>query len=185
MPETCISADPATIRGFCREHDLNVVAKLVAPGPPRAPTPDEQYVVYTALLDEGDLRDDQRLAAAPAIYQRYVEKDYEVRVTVVDDQVLACAIHSQESPQTRIDWRRYDFDRTPHEAIDLDSAISERCLGLTRRLGLVFAAIDLIVEPSGETIFLEINPNGQWGWIEELTGLPIAEKLAATLAGGR
>jgi hypothetical protein len=28
---------------------------------------------------------------------------------------------------------------------------------------------------------LEINPNGQWAWIEELTGLPIAAALIKIL----
>jgi len=53
---------------------------------------------------------------------------------------------------------------------------------LVEKLGLVFGCIDMIVTPRGEFIFLEINPNGQWLWIEELTGLPISEAIANTLA---
>jgi len=31
-------------------------------------------------------------------------------------------------------------------------------------------------------VFWDMNPNGQWGWIEELTGLPIARAIAELLA---
>jgi D-alanine-D-alanine ligase-like ATP-grasp enzyme len=49
-------------------------------------------------------------------------------------------------------------------------------------LNLNFAALDFIVTPSGELIFLELNANGQWGWIQELTHQPIAKSLAYLLA---
>jgi hypothetical protein len=34
-------------------------------------------------------------------------------------------------------------------------------------------------------VFFEINPNGQWAWLEELSGAPIGEALAHELAGVR
>ena len=57
-----------------------------------------------------------------------------------------------------------------------------RCRALVRRLGLRFGAIDMVQTPSGEHVFLEINPNGQWLWIERATGLPIANAIARLLA---
>lgn len=50
-------------------------------------------------------------------------------------------------------------------------------------LGLRFGALDFLVRPSGEWVFLEINPNGQWAWIEDKTGLPIAAAIADALEG--
>lgn len=55
------------------------------------------------------------------------------------------------------------------------------CLALTRKLNLQFGAIDFVETPTGEFIFLEINPNGQWAWIEEQTGMPISETIAKQL----
>ena len=48
-------------------------------------------------------------------------------------------------------------------------------------LGLCFGAIDMILTPKNEYVFLEVNPNGQWGWIEELTRVPISSAVANLL----
>ena len=50
-------------------------------------------------------------------------------------------------------------------------------MALVKALGLCFGAIDLVLTPDGRYVFLEINPSGQWEWIESLTGLPISEAL--------
>jgi glutathione synthase/RimK-type ligase-like ATP-grasp enzyme len=47
-----------------------------------------------------------------------------------------------------------------------------------KRLGLEFGALDFIVTETGVWYFLEVNPSGQWLWIEDLTGLPIADSIA-------
>jgi len=52
---------------------------------------------------------------------------------------------------------------------------------LVARLGLRFGAIDIIVTPDDRYVFLEINPNGQWLWIEEETGLPIRDAICTEL----
>jgi len=187
LPRTLVSRDPARIRAFCEclwAGGSRVAVKCIAKGPPQAATLDEQYMLYTTIVEPDETIDDSALAACPALYQEYVEKRAELRVTVVGSRVFACAIHSQASERTRIDWRRYDLDNTPHEAVTLDAATERRCAQMTASLGLEFSAIDLVVRPDGEIVFLEMNPNGQWGWIEELTGLPIAGAIAEHLARG-
>jgi glutathione synthase/RimK-type ligase-like ATP-grasp enzyme len=49
------------------------------------------------------------------------------------------------------------------------------------KLGLNFGAVDMILTPDGRYVFLEINPNGQWGWVEDLTGMPISEEIIGLL----
>jgi glutathione synthase/RimK-type ligase-like ATP-grasp enzyme len=185
IPETLMSNNPAEIRDFhsmLKDRGAKLAAKLISKGPPRADHPDGQYVVFTQILSESDLQNDAVLGICPAMYQEYVEKAFELRVTVVGDEIFACEIHSQKSDSTLIDWRRYDFPSTPHLVHDSSPDLVRRCLELTKHYRLEFAAIDLIVTPAGETVFLELNPNGQWGWIEELTGLPIANAIARHLA---
>jgi glutathione synthase/RimK-type ligase-like ATP-grasp enzyme len=109
----------------------------------------------------------------------------EIRATIVGNRVFAAEIHSQNSPKTRDDWRRYDFDNTPHLPHQLPLDMEQKCVDLVRHLNLNFGAIDLILTPQGEYVFLEINPNGQWGWIEELTGLPICAAIVDLLVGGK
>ena len=50
-----------------------------------------------------------------------------------------------------------------------------------RRLGIVYGAIDLRRTPDGRHVFLEVNPAGQWLFVEQATGQPIARALARAL----
>lgn len=138
---------------------------------------------FTYLVRRRDLARVRAVRFAPVLAQEYVEKDVELRVTVVGDQVFAAEIHSQDTARTKVDWRHYD-DETPYGVHDLPEDVHARCLRLVHDLGLTYGCIDLICTPSGEYVFLEINPNGQWGWVESATGLPIRDALVAHLMRG-
>ena len=118
----------------------------------------------------------------PCVFQEYIPKDIEIRATVVGEQVFAAEIHSQTSQRTKHDWRRYDLENTLHKPHELPIEVRGACVGITRHYGLEFGAIDLILTPEKKYVFLEINPNGQWAWIEVLTGLPISDAIAQSLA---
>lgn len=116
----------------------------------------------------------------PAILQPQLEKDFDLRITVVGKQVFPVAILSQQHAETSIDWRTWDISEgidLRHEPFDLPTEISEQCLALNRRLGLNFSCIDMVLTKGGEFVFLEVNPNGQWAWIESLVGLPIRDAI--------
>jgi glutathione synthase/RimK-type ligase-like ATP-grasp enzyme len=121
------------------------------------------------------------LSIAPCIFQEYIEKCVELRVTVVGRTLFTCQIDSQRSQVSNIDWRRYDFSQMLYASSSLPDHVVQKILRLMDALGLVFGCIDLILTPTGEYVFLEINPNGQWYWVEKLTSLPIAEHLARLL----
>ena len=145
----------------------------------------DQLLLFTRRVRREELsRITQRAHNCPIILQEYIEKDFELRITIVGNKTFACAIHSQKSKKTSEDWRRYDIDNTPHEIFDLPRDINDKLVSLVKHLGLVFGCIDMIVTPKGEFVFLEINPNGQWLWIERLTGMPIGEELAHMIAAG-
>jgi glutathione synthase/RimK-type ligase-like ATP-grasp enzyme len=115
------------------------------------------------------------------IFQAYVPKRFELRVTVIGNQVFAAEIHSQLTNHTRYDWRRYDLSRTPHLRHELPPEIQDKCVRLVEQLELSYGAIDMVLTPEGRYVFLEINPNGQYLWIEEQTGLPISAALCDLL----
>jgi|SRR5581483_9056964 hypothetical protein len=116
----------------------------------------------------------------PAFYQPYVEKAREWRVTVVGERVFSTAIYTDE--YAKDDWRRLQL--TPavqFKKEQLPDWIDERCIQYLSKMGLKFGAFDFIEKPDGEVVFLECNPNGQYGWLEEELGLPISEAVAAEL----
>jgi glutathione synthase/RimK-type ligase-like ATP-grasp enzyme len=181
VPETRVSADPVEIRTLFSMWNGRMVAKL-AGGQIAADSIDSQFVVYTTAITAEDLQDADALSACPALYQRHVDKRYDLRVTMIGERVFACRIHSQEIEDARVDWRAADPSSVHHERCELDPLIANSCRSLMTALGLEIAGIDFIVTPKGETVFLEINAAGQWLWIEKNTGLPIAAALAQHLA---
>jgi hypothetical protein len=48
----------------------------------------------------------------------------------------------------------------------------------------VYGAFDFIVTPKGHYVFLEVNPAGQYMWVEAKTRLPITLALAEVLSNG-
>jgi glutathione synthase/RimK-type ligase-like ATP-grasp enzyme len=138
-------------------------------------------VLFTARLDPLEPMDRTAVSLAPVIYQREVRKAYDVRATVIGDRVFAAAIHSQDHGGTEVDWRSGTRLDLRHEAIELPAAIARKCLALTKQLDLRYGAIDLVADKDGRFWFLEINPNGQWAWIERRTGLPLATAIVDEL----
>jgi hypothetical protein len=175
-PQTLATNDPDALLDFYQMHDGDVVSKLV-----EQELDYTRFMRYTDMVSASDLVSAVTLRHAPALLQRYVPKRVEIRVTVVGDRTYAAEIDSQGSHRARHDWRRYDYDRTPYSQHHLPQEIGAACVQLTEQLGLTFGAIDMILTPDGRYVFLELNPTGQWDWIEGLTGLPISDGLCELL----
>lgn len=142
---------------------------------------DAEKVIFTNRVGALSERDARAFKAAPMILQREILKRADVRVTVVGERVFATAIESQVRAETEVDWRRGGIVELAHDPIDLPSDITARCVALVRALNLGFGAIDLVWGQDGAFWFLEINPNGQWAWIENRTGLPLAAAIVDEL----
>lgn len=117
------------------------------------------------------------------LFQEWVPKDHEIRLTVVDDQFFAARIDAR-SDTGRVDWRA-DYQALTYSAVETPEFVRSGVSALLNRLGLRFGALDFVVAPDGQWWFLECNPNGQWAWIEDETGMPIASALADALEGYR
>jgi glutathione synthase/RimK-type ligase-like ATP-grasp enzyme len=100
---------------------------------------------------------------------------------VVGERVFAAEIDSQRANHTRHDWRHHDTAHTPHRVHDLPAKWRVACVRMVAELGLLFGAIDMILTPDGRYVFLELNPNGEYLWIEHLTGLAISDAVCELL----
>jgi len=183
VPETLVTNCPDTARAFCRRFG-EVVFKTL--NPPQVDQDGACSWISTTLLDPADLDALDGLRHGPGIFQPRVAKRFDLRVTLVGERVFPVEIHSQGQPGTAVDFRRcwaLGVD-LPHRVHRLPRPVRARCLALARALGLVYCALDLVVTPEGEYVFLEANPAGQYGWIEHATGLPITRALAGLLAYG-
>lgn len=116
--------------------------------------------------------------------EEYIEKDFELRVTVVKDSCYSVKIESQilESEKGAVDWRQgYDHGIT-FKKIEIPTEIENKCFAFLTHFNLNFGCFDFIVDTKGNYIFLECNTNGQWMWLEETANLPISDKIADVFA---
>lgn len=179
IPKTIFTNDAELVRAFFDEHSGRIVAKPVRLG--YFDYGDRQTSVFTSEVHRDDLQNDQSIQIAPVIYQELIPKVFDIRVTIVGDDIFVAAIDSQSIPSARIDWRRSETDDLGHSVHSLPPVVAQRCVALLHQLGLRFGALDLVLTPEGEYVFLEINPNGQWAWIEDRLGLPISSSIASWL----
>lgn len=134
--------------------------------------------IYVNKISLEMLNEFQDESENPITLQEYINKNYEVRYTVVGDKHFCCRINSQSSNKANIDWRRYDMPNTPHFAMEAPEHIKLKIDTLMSRLDINYGALDFIVDKNNEWYFLEINPMGQWLWIEDLTGIKISDAIS-------
>lgn len=124
------------------------------------------------------------IALSPLVYQEYIPKEHELRVTCVGARLFAARIFSQENDRARVDWRRDQFNLR-YEKARLPADWKKRIRAVQSALQLEYAAFDFIVAPGEELVFLEVNAGGNWMWLEDRLGLPIALEVARRLTGHR
>jgi hypothetical protein len=179
IPRTVITNDVAAIRSAATTFGRMVVkpvrtGHVVHGGGDRA--------IFTSELLPEHLDDLRGAELSPAIYQELVPKRFDIRVTIVGRQLFAAAIDSQSDPAAAVDWRHTDNPALPHQRTTLPEALQRRLHQLMNRLELTFAAIDLVETPSGDFVFLEVNPNGQWLWLDDMLDLGVSRAVASWLA---
>jgi hypothetical protein len=180
---TILTNSPETAKAFYHDQDGKVIYKPLRRG--RLVRDETVSLIYTNPIGPAEAERLDRVVYAPSLFQRYVPKLVEIRATVIGDKVFAVEIHSQDHADSRHDWRRGDTALLRHELHLLPPEVEFKCAALVRALGLAFGAIDLILTPAGEYVFLEINPNGQWAWIQQLCPkIPLREALADLLISG-
>ena len=173
-PETILTSNPVHLSAFLNNRDC--IIKPVHNG--RVVDGKSPEVVYTS--DFKHPFDLEQVKYSPNFVQQKIHKVYDVRVTMVGSKPFAVRIESQGEDLTKTDWRRGQAI-LQHEPIDIPESIEKKCKLLMGILHLRYAAIDFAIDENGEYIFFEINPNGQWAWIEHLTGLPISNEIVNLL----
>ncbi|MFD9789408.1 ATP-grasp ribosomal peptide maturase [Streptomyces sp. NPDC059070] len=179
IPPTLITNSPDAVRAFAGDIPGPLICKPVAS--PVFIEGNQLRTVYTRRLTQDDLADLTGINTTAHLFQAWMDKTHEIRLTVAGEHLYAAEVHSKtETGHT--DWRS-DYKSLTYRTTETPPAIAEAVQRLMRHLGLRFAALDFIVSPAGDWTFLEANPCGQWDWIQHATGHPIAEGIADELLG--
>jgi glutathione synthase/RimK-type ligase-like ATP-grasp enzyme len=128
-----------------------------------------------------ELLEKNTLIPYPGIWQPFIEKKREWRITVVGEKVFSAAIYTDE--KAKDDWRIHQFTKglVTFKKEEFPKDLQQKCIAFLKHYNLKFGAFDFIETPDGEIVFLECNPNGQYGWLEEELELPISEAIAQQL----
>jgi hypothetical protein len=181
IPETLVSNDPARIRAFVERNTGRCIYKPLTHGDWQEEA--GSRVLYTTGVNPADLPDDVTLQACPGIFQRRVDKHFEVRATFMGAHCMALRLDSQDTALGGLDWRRAQgSENIPAQAIALPEAVIARCRALMERLQLVFGCFDFIVTESGDWVFLEVNQMGQFLFLEAwCPELPVLDAFCSFL----
>ena len=181
-PRTLTTNDPAAVRAFAKNCETGVVTKMLSSF--AIYDEGQELVVFTNPVKPEDLADLSGLNLCPATFQELLPKSLEIRATVVGQRVISAAVDSQVSARATHDWRRDGVrmlqDWRPYQ-LPLD--IEEKLLRLMDYFSLNYGAIDIILTPDERHVFLELNPCGEFFWLERSPGLPISDAIADVLLG--
>lgn len=179
IPRTLLSNSPEKVKAFIHQYS-SVISKthfsfsIVNDNK-------EEYRAYSQRWLPHELEDLSDLQYAPLIFQEYIEKAYELRVIIVGDQVFCAKIPSQTSEKGKVDWRKDHNLLNSLEVYQLPESIQLKLLRMMDYFGLNYGAIDIIKTQDGKYVFLEVNPVGEFHWVDELHDQKISKAIAQIL----
>jgi glutathione synthase/RimK-type ligase-like ATP-grasp enzyme len=177
LPKSIITNSLERADEFFTKNENNCIVKPIKSGLVEDSV--ESKIVFTnhiKLLP----KEKEKIEKCPLFFQNHIEKKADVRVTIVGQKVFTTLISSQTNEITKTDWRKGEI-LLEHMKLTLPDVLEKKCVLLLKHLGLKFGAIDFILDKDGNYIFLEINPNGQWAWIEMQTGYEISNEIVNLL----
>ena len=179
IPDTVITNDPELVLGLFDRHPR--VAYKALNG---FVFPDQTGILTREIARKDVVNNRLNILRSPGIYQEFIPKRHELRVTIVGEQIFPALIRTPTSGDGSIDWRHSHFDNI-FEECTLDASLCQKLLAFHHAAKLEFGAYDLIAAEDGSFVFLECNPAGQFLWLEYSLHLPILDAIAHKLSDPR
>ncbi|MCP3711272.1 hypothetical protein M3I54_30595 [Paraburkholderia sp. CNPSo 3274] len=184
IPRTLITNAPEAVRSFARECKQGMIMKTLSSFAIYEQC--DQRVVFTNTVHDKDLERLDDLRYCPAIFQEQVPKALELRTTIVGNRIFTASIDSQRAEKSSVDWRRDGLGLLEAwEPYSLPPEVENGLLKLMHALGLNYGAADFILTPDGRHCFLEVNPVGEFFWLEKHPGLPLSGAIADLLVSNK
>ncbi|MCF6434116.1 MvdC/MvdD family ATP grasp protein [Pseudoalteromonas sp. MMG022] len=175
IPSTTITQSKTNADKFYSACNGDVITKRIM----KAPISHYGFaMVFTSAITDEHTQDFTHLALCSTLLQARVDRLLELRITVVGNTLFSAATEVDLHHQYKVDIRESDLQKINYFPYQLPEDIQQKILNFMAELGLVFGAIDMILTRKNEYVFIELNPIGQWGWVESATGLKITEAVA-------
>jgi ATP-GRASP peptide maturase of grasp-with-spasm system len=172
IPTTIITSKKKELKQFFDDKD--VITKALHEALFITQTNSREFIKnYTSTVNKEDLG---KITDTffPSLFQNKIEKKYELRIFYFANQCYASAIFSQQSSQTKVDFRNYNEEK-PNRVIPykLPIIIENRIKKFMKVCNLTTGSIDMAVDTFDNYIFFEVNPVGQFGMVAEPCNYPI------------
>ena len=182
IPRNLTTNNADAVREFAQTCEEGMIVKMLS----SFAIYDEQgqeKVVFTNRVKPEDLKNLEGLHLCPMTFQEQIPKALELRTTIVGNKIFTAAIDSQRNQKARDDWRRQGLVMVKDwQAYKLPGEVKEKLLKLMTYFCLNYGAVDLILTPDGRYVFLEINPVGEFFWLECYSPhFPISQAIADLL----
>ncbi|MEH2104785.1 MvdC family ATP-grasp ribosomal peptide maturase [Nostoc sp.] len=180
IPQTLVTNKAESAREFFHQVNGKMVSKLLT-ALSYSMQANSSFFLYTSTVKEEDLQDAESLRYCPMVFQEQIPKQQELRVAYVNGHVFVGALDASVYAAAKVDWRKPGVEVGAWQHHELPDEVVRRLQAFMGKFGLLFGALDFIVTPSGEYVFLEVNPVGEWGMLERDLDLPISSAIANAL----
>lgn len=182
VPSTIVTNDPISAENFLRSLNSRAIVKPLASGFIERENCDT--IIYTHAFEEHHFNLLEKIRECPVMFQSQIPKVLDVRVTVLDDMIIAVALKGKNQDGTqRLDIRRDNMVDVEYSLIEVPPTISASIIIMLKTYKLRFAAFDFGITEKGEWFFFEINPNGQWAWLDIYANAGIAKVFISKIGG--
>ncbi len=176
VPRTLVSRDPLELRKFAEENKSGTICKPIFHGMFFDET--SSYSVYTRRVTPESI-DAESVRSCPALFQEEIPRIADVRATFIGSQ---CFVADIKGDSSLVDWRDPDVPVRYSES-GLSADVQMMCQSMLVKLGLKYGAFDFVRTPDDELVFLEINPTGEWAWLEDRLGFPMRDAFIQLFFG--
>jgi glutathione synthase/RimK-type ligase-like ATP-grasp enzyme len=165
VPRTLVSRDIPQLKEFIACND-GTICKPIFHGLFFDGT--SRFTAYTRRVRSNDL-DAESIRLAPVLLQEEIKRGADIRATLIGRE---CFVAEIKSDPDAVDWRDPKISNR-YALATLSTDVADRCQAMLEELGLLYGAFDFIRTPDGELVFLEVNPTGEWAWLEDRLGFPM------------
>jgi glutathione synthase/RimK-type ligase-like ATP-grasp enzyme len=158
----------------------HVVIKPLGPGQFTREDGTEAVVFATSV----DLADPQftELGPTPFLIQELIQASTHMRVVTVGDRSWVACLEAAERP---LDWRSQTAAHSSFIASrQIDEPVGALATRLAGELGLGYSSQDWVKTPDDDLVLLDVNPGGQWLFLQSPIAQEVAHAIAAWLRGG-
>lgn len=181
-PKSIVTNQQHLAHKFVNDLEGSVIVKPLSSGYIERDNSEDDTLIYTNDFSLSNLKLLEKIDKCPVLFQEKIEKLVDVRVTVIDKEVIAIGMKSLTNTRKQIlDIRRNNMKNVIYSKILIPKDIKKSIRSLMKCYKLRFGALDFAITPDEKWIFFEINPNGQWAWLDQIADAKISDSYIKSL----